>query len=222
MLLPALNKAREKAKSITCLNNLKQIYVAAMGYADSYDSYLPGSLFWSGQIAGQLQIKNYNIINASTISYATSKDGNLKGALMCPSAFPPGICAGWTGAYNGEPIGSTYSPAGRFTNPADVNLNIWGGWQFAYTGGCKKLFQVTPGSVIMTEKSYWTVQNFGVTLGKAALVCDVTGGGSDVYNASHFYAVDWRHNKSANFLFGDGHATSLSYGRQFDRNWLLQ
>jgi prepilin-type N-terminal cleavage/methylation domain-containing protein/prepilin-type processing-associated H-X9-DG protein len=41
MLLPALNKARDKAKAISCLSNLKQISLGFHLYADDYDSYLP-------------------------------------------------------------------------------------------------------------------------------------------------------------------------------------
>jgi prepilin-type processing-associated H-X9-DG protein/prepilin-type N-terminal cleavage/methylation domain-containing protein len=41
MLLPALNKAREKAKHIKCTNNQKQIGTAFIMYADSYGSWLP-------------------------------------------------------------------------------------------------------------------------------------------------------------------------------------
>ena len=40
MLLPALGKAREKAKSIHCVNNLKQISLAAMQYINDYDDSL--------------------------------------------------------------------------------------------------------------------------------------------------------------------------------------
>ena len=42
MLLPALNKAREKAREITCVNNLKTIGTFMNLYADDYDAYLPG------------------------------------------------------------------------------------------------------------------------------------------------------------------------------------
>jgi prepilin-type N-terminal cleavage/methylation domain-containing protein/prepilin-type processing-associated H-X9-DG protein len=41
MLLPALSKAREKARSITCLSNLKQIGLAYAFYIDDFDGWLP-------------------------------------------------------------------------------------------------------------------------------------------------------------------------------------
>jgi prepilin-type N-terminal cleavage/methylation domain-containing protein/prepilin-type processing-associated H-X9-DG protein len=41
MLLPALNKAREKAKTIVCLNNQKQIYQSIAAYGLDYKDYLP-------------------------------------------------------------------------------------------------------------------------------------------------------------------------------------
>ncbi|MGN0866647.1 MAG: DUF1559 domain-containing protein [Oligosphaeraceae bacterium] len=60
MLLPALSKAREKARAISCTNNLKQIQLGGILYAGDYDDYLcpisdlsyfkdayeDGSIFW--------------------------------------------------------------------------------------------------------------------------------------------------------------------------------
>jgi prepilin-type N-terminal cleavage/methylation domain-containing protein len=43
MLLPALNNARKKAKSIACLSNLKQLYTSLYMYSDSYDGQLPSA-----------------------------------------------------------------------------------------------------------------------------------------------------------------------------------
>ena len=40
MLLPALSKAREKARSISCINNLKQNMLAFLTYADEYGEVL--------------------------------------------------------------------------------------------------------------------------------------------------------------------------------------
>lgn len=41
MLLPALNKARETAKKIKCVSNLKQLGTATILYVDDYDGYAP-------------------------------------------------------------------------------------------------------------------------------------------------------------------------------------
>jgi prepilin-type N-terminal cleavage/methylation domain-containing protein/prepilin-type processing-associated H-X9-DG protein len=43
MLLPALSKARERARMAVCMNNLKQIGLICMLYAEDYDGFLPGS-----------------------------------------------------------------------------------------------------------------------------------------------------------------------------------
>ena len=40
MLLPALSKAREKARQSVCMNNLKQIGLAVFMYAEDWDGYL--------------------------------------------------------------------------------------------------------------------------------------------------------------------------------------
>jgi len=41
MLLPALSKARERARTITCINNQKQISLAFIMYSDANDDYFP-------------------------------------------------------------------------------------------------------------------------------------------------------------------------------------
>ncbi len=40
MLLPALNKAREKAKQTGCMNNMHQIYYSFYNYTESNDDYI--------------------------------------------------------------------------------------------------------------------------------------------------------------------------------------
>ena len=55
MLLPALSKAREKARAISCTNNLKEIQLGNILYTNDYDDYLPpvvwcvGNTTWGAQ-----------------------------------------------------------------------------------------------------------------------------------------------------------------------------
>ena len=46
MLLPALSKAREKSRAISCTNNLKHIGTAFAFYADDYANYYPWYTHW--------------------------------------------------------------------------------------------------------------------------------------------------------------------------------
>jgi prepilin-type N-terminal cleavage/methylation domain-containing protein len=64
MLLPALNKARDKAKSISCASNLKQIGTALGSYTIDYPTYPPfisGSTLWTYVVNPYLGAKNPQI-----------------------------------------------------------------------------------------------------------------------------------------------------------------
>ena len=68
MLLPALSKAKEKSKNITCINNLKQIGFAVFEYTDMYPAYLPspvalGSTYerWSYALISMQLLPNFRM-----------------------------------------------------------------------------------------------------------------------------------------------------------------
>jgi len=48
MLLPALSKAKAKAQSIACVNNLKQLQLAWIMYPDDHNQLLPPNQLWDG------------------------------------------------------------------------------------------------------------------------------------------------------------------------------
>ena len=50
LLLPALNKARDRAQAITCTNNLKQIGIATQSYATDYNFYTLASGGWVNSV----------------------------------------------------------------------------------------------------------------------------------------------------------------------------
>ena len=50
ILMPALQRVRKQAQGTTCLSNLKQIGLAAVLYAEDYDSFIPRGAGGSGSI----------------------------------------------------------------------------------------------------------------------------------------------------------------------------
>ncbi len=67
MLLPALNRARQKAWDASCKNNQKQCFVAYALYADNNDHYLPApynaqNRTWSWQLRSAGYITNHKIL----------------------------------------------------------------------------------------------------------------------------------------------------------------
>ena len=79
MLLPALNKAREKAKAISCLNNFKQIGTGMQLYLDAYDDTFfnngtlvetvlgtPRRLVWQDRVNLMIDPNHINLLWRST------------------------------------------------------------------------------------------------------------------------------------------------------------
>ena len=52
MLLPALGKAREKARAVSCTNKIKNIGISFLMYGTDYDDYLPQVDGYPGSTAG--------------------------------------------------------------------------------------------------------------------------------------------------------------------------
>ncbi|OQA86216.1 MAG: hypothetical protein BWY31_01419 [Lentisphaerae bacterium ADurb.Bin242] len=73
MLLPALNQAKETARSVQCINNLKQLSQGVIMYTDDYAGWMPplqkpggGSPFW-GETISKAGFINPKIANCSNL-----------------------------------------------------------------------------------------------------------------------------------------------------------
>ena len=80
MLLPALNKARATAKSIACVNNLKQVGLAFSQYSDNNMEYVPNGTTADGNI---WFIKLYEYL-----SPRPTNSNLIFPLLRCPSDVP--------------------------------------------------------------------------------------------------------------------------------------
>ncbi len=73
MLLPALNRAREKARSVSCINKLKQIGLGTIMYANDNNSYLPVAVV-TGNVT---QLMGYNLVTENAKTGGEPKELNL-------------------------------------------------------------------------------------------------------------------------------------------------
>lgn len=103
MLLPALNKAREVAKSAGCKNNLKQQMLYDFQYADSFGGYVLPALFYQpGVTYANYVYRNY-LKPKATGDLAASRS-HMKAAplFVCPTETTP-----W-GSYNDKEFSYTH------------------------------------------------------------------------------------------------------------------
>ena len=124
MLLPALNQAREKAKGIKCLGNLKQIGAANQLYADDHDDlFVPYTTstgmagagdYWLGE---KLDSEYFDLTTSPRLG---PYYGNAKYLTVCPGAVlegDPSHVKGGGYGYNGKWLGrhgSSSSPPVTF------------------------------------------------------------------------------------------------------------
>jgi prepilin-type N-terminal cleavage/methylation domain-containing protein/prepilin-type processing-associated H-X9-DG protein len=230
MLLPALNTAKEKARQITCTNNLKGIGTALMMYLDDYDYYLPG-YSWSGDHHAKLipylgQKLVYNSFYTNSPSWAY---------FACPSEHGQHVISGTgygtdPGDYGSIEVGNSYAATVTAYNQANYETKtIWGG-VVPYTN-CpstlsKRYTTVSDQSVLYFDSACSAYVNVGGTSYPPYLI-PKQGCGSYEHNSEPEYysytsGASFYHNGNSNFLYKDGSVQSHRLGTRWNNDWQLE
>ena len=182
MLLPALNKARETAKKIACMSNLKQVALATFFYADDNDSRVPHS--YGGGASG----KGYYSWNSLVYQYINKSVDPIKAdtvdktKMYCPSEPKKGAYMFTTYAINAQ--------AGGYK---------WNWWEGYMPTFCKTSRASKPSSVLLIGEKMPNA-----TGGSYAFFRNQFPIASH-QDSSNDNRIALRHNAGGNWIYFDGH-----------------
>ncbi|HQL08767.1 DUF1559 family PulG-like putative transporter [Oligosphaera ethanolica] len=187
MLLPALSKAREKARAISCTSNQKQIGLAMTMYVDDLNGQYPNSYYFiSETINGTL----YS--GRTSWRYGMKTYSGDKKSLICPSD-----------SRNKTELDSTpttFVPSSIGDSNTAMPVSYAANNDLVTTGsGCTTSTVIRPSEVaFMVENSY-----SGTTVGNMSLNM-----GTDEGTIKSKMGTP-RHNGGGNILFCDGHVAFM-------------
>ncbi|MDD3886290.1 MAG: prepilin-type N-terminal cleavage/methylation domain-containing protein [Victivallaceae bacterium] len=203
MLLPALNKARKKARSASCTNNLKQSALVTSMYAGDYGDQVV-TVFLSATI----NIGTYTNINRWAPFYQATGYFDAPSSAFCPSAS-----IGFTGKFSDTTTCANGSSPnfGELTygiawgSDKDQYENITPGWTQTVGKGGEKWHTIrcggiqSPSSTVLLSDSYTNDR-------KSPIAYLFAWGESKMY---------YTHGARANAAAFDGHVASIDWkGRE--------
>ncbi len=200
MLLPALGKAREKARSINCLSNLKQLGVGFLLYADDNDSTIfPGQM----SLADGNTMRWYNQDPVSNLGFLIPY---IKTITSYPHTYIGAVGSDSVGFENERsPLScpSVATTPGFSTTTYGYNIMI----ALAYPGGYNMPAKFKVNQYKSPSASVWVGDIYGDRAASHSPYMDTR-----VWDGT-LYGVYFRHgNNMANFVFADGHAAAKSFG----------
>lgn len=221
ILFPVFAQARERARAISCISNLKQIGLGTMMYAQDYDETLPVAFPGNPPINGG----NQAVTPFESMIEPYTKNNQM---WKCPSSRATANAGYnkdnyWDGKYISKPVTRTYSSVGRINtqekNGGDSNTGMsdWGSNPTALAA------MTAPAETIEVVDVNGGDVNYGSPWGSLFTGCDTwklagrkqgqdaafSGNCANEYNGNPGTSG---HFEAGNYVFADGHAKQLKWG----------
>lgn len=197
MLMPALQKARDRAKNSTCLSQQKQIGNANNMYADDYAGYFPI------HVNGSLSTHQYSYLIGPYLALSKGAKANV---LICPSVVK----------------GLTVYPNARIF----MDNQYAGSWAYYRSNsalGIRNSFSTPHGNDRSFKTSQFRKPSILVTVGEVYDTDDNSISGACTFRWNSKITTCKiglnNHGQGSNYAYGDGHAGNYLFPEAERGNW---
>ena len=203
MLLPALSKAKDVAKSILCINNLKHIGLATFSYGTDWEELAAPPFFDTNEQAGYKQHWTYKLEPYTGIPAPGCWDfKDMKGIWKCTGS---GLISSSRTVLNGTPstygINSNLNVANQYYNAFAKSTD---GSVTKYNSGGIKVFEIKyPSTLGVVGCTGWE--------GPATANVEYRPSTVSRNSAPDNFGLGFWHSRKTNIYFFDGHVAGLTY-----------